>query len=235
MLALLLQLALCAWAPKPAHVDVRSIGIIAAVGDTCMFERVGSSRFEWLLPPQASFLEISDWGIDDDVTNFIAASLGTHYRVQSIAIEHQDFDTWTYDSLSRLSNSSNPEAGAISYGYDNNSNVLTKIAPAPNQTGTATVTTTYTYDVLNRLRNKSYSDNSTPSPSFIYDLVDPWGTNYPFNYIGSAPKRFIVRAATQNDLTDAQRETLHRDFLQLLDATLPDTLRQLGLKLTSPP
>src|SRR5207248_9134863 len=87
--------------PKPLQVQIRSIGIIAAVGDTCMFERVSDEPFEWLGPPQASFLEISDWGIDNDVTKAIVAALGPTYRTQSIAIEHQGFDTWTYASLTR--------------------------------------------------------------------------------------------------------------------------------------
>ena len=60
-----------------------------------------ASRFEWISPPQASFLEISDWGIDDTVTAEITKLLSARYKVQSIAIEHQDFDTWTYDTLSR--------------------------------------------------------------------------------------------------------------------------------------
>ncbi|MFI5059045.1 MAG: RHS repeat-associated core domain-containing protein [Candidatus Acidiferrales bacterium] len=88
----------------------------------------------------------------------------------------------TYDSLSRLTSATNPESGTICYGtytagicqgngYDANSNLITKTAPAPNQTGTATVTTTYAYDALNRLLAKSYSDGSTPSVSFLYDVT----------------------------------------------------------------
>src|SRR5204863_8451847 len=88
-------------APKPPHLDIKSIGIITAVGDTCMFEHVIEKPFDWIGPPQASFLEISDWGIDDEVTKAIEAALGPEHRTQSIAIEHQDFDTWTYDFLTR--------------------------------------------------------------------------------------------------------------------------------------
>jgi RHS repeat-associated protein len=76
---------------------------------------------------------------------------------------------FTYDSLSRLLTSSNPESGAISYYYDSNGNVLTKTAPAPNQTGSSTVTTNYNYDQLNRLIKESYSDGSTPTVQFGYD------------------------------------------------------------------
>jgi len=66
---------------------------------------------------------------------------------------------FTYNLLSQLLTSANPESGTIAYTYDNNGNLYTKIAPAPNQTaGSATVTTTFTYDQLNRLTQKSFSE-----------------------------------------------------------------------------
>jgi len=84
--------------------------------------------------------------------------------------------TFNYDSLSRLTSASNPESGAITYGYDADGNVVTKTAPSPNQglTGTKTVTTTNTYDTLNRLLGKSYNDgytsnSPTPPVSYAYD------------------------------------------------------------------
>jgi len=78
--------------------------------------------------------------------------------------------SFVYDGLSRLTKATNPESGAISYTYDLDNNVATKIAPKPNQTLTATVTTTYTYDKLNRLTKKSYSDG-TATPQYGYDGV----------------------------------------------------------------
>jgi RHS repeat-associated protein len=91
--------------------------------------------------------------------------------------------TFTYDSLSRLGKSTNPESGAISYTYDANGNVLTKTAPLPNQTGTATVNTSYTSDALNRLTLKTYSDG-TPSAVFNYDEASAWGGQSISNGIG---------------------------------------------------
>ena len=73
--ALFAALFLTAWAPKPQHIAIHSIGIIAAIGDTCMFVHVRDAPFDWIEPTEASFLEISDWGIDDEVTNMIAATL----------------------------------------------------------------------------------------------------------------------------------------------------------------
>lgn len=68
---------------------------------------------------------------------------------------------FTYDSLSRLLSSKNPESGTISYQYDPDSNVSSK-------TDARGITITYGYDQVHRLTQKSYSDGSSPV-SFFYD------------------------------------------------------------------
>jgi len=80
-----------------------------------------------------------------------------------------------YDSLSRLLESRNPEAGIISYVYDANSNVTSKTAPAANQTGSVTFTTSMTYDALNRLVEKDAPNSSSPSMYYYYDGPTFWG------------------------------------------------------------
>jgi len=78
--------------------------------------------------------------------------------------------TFTYDSLSELLCSNNPEvgttqcpnpdngsytAGTFRYSYDADGNVLTKVSPAPNQTSSSTtVTLSYTYDALTAFSRK---------------------------------------------------------------------------------
>jgi YD repeat-containing protein len=86
---------------------------------------------------------------------------------------------FSYDSLSRLLTGSNPESGTITYAYDANGNVASKIAPQPNQTGSATVTTNYNYDVLNRITTKTYVGMSTTAPKYGYDGVAPSGCTPP--------------------------------------------------------
>jgi RHS repeat-associated protein len=76
---------------------------------------------------------------------------------------------FTYDSLSRMVSSSNPESGASTFTYDSDGNMLTKTSPAPNQTGSATVTATLTYDALHRVLTKTFSDGITPSTTIAYD------------------------------------------------------------------
>ena len=63
--------------------------------------------------------------------------------------------SFTYDSLSRLTQAVNPESGTIAYSYDLNGNVVSKTAPSPNLAPSGNiVTTSYTYDVLNRTLGK---------------------------------------------------------------------------------
>jgi RHS repeat-associated protein len=99
--------------------------------------------------------------------------------------------TFTYDSLSDLLTTQNPESGTISYAYDADHNIVSKTAPQANQTGSATQTISYCYDVLNRVTGKGYGTQScplsSPAVSYIYDqgaygighqnhVVDPAGT-----------------------------------------------------------
>lgn len=75
--------------------------------------------------------------------------------------------TFTYDSLSHLLTSTNPEVGTITYAYDANSNVATK-KDARN------ITTSYTYDALNRSTGSTYS-NGDPSITITYDQANCLG------------------------------------------------------------
>ncbi len=83
--------------------------------------------------------------------------------------------SFAYDSLSRLTSASNPESGTITYQYDANSNLSSRVAPKPGQTGTAQVTTNYVYDVLNRLYQKTYVNLLTGAAQYGYDGKTPTG------------------------------------------------------------
>jgi YD repeat-containing protein len=93
--------------------------------------------------------------------------------------------TFVYDSLSRLSSSTNPEANwsaanqayvATTYTYDADGNLINKTEPAQNQQSTSTVTLTYCYDALNRMTAKGYTPQTcangllpTPVATYVYD------------------------------------------------------------------
>ena len=76
---------------------------------------------------------------------------------------------FVYDSLARLTSAANPESGTITYAYDLDSNLSSKVAPEPGQTGTAQTTTNYSYDALNRLTQKSYVNPVSATAQYGYD------------------------------------------------------------------
>ncbi len=78
---------------------IKTVGIISAIGDTFMFEHVCASPFEWIGPPETSFLEISDWGLDDLVMREATAALSRRFAVKPVTFEEADFDTWTWSTL----------------------------------------------------------------------------------------------------------------------------------------
>ena len=82
--------------------------------------------------------------------------------------------SFTYDGMSRLRSSTNPETGTTTYVYDAAGNLQTKTAPAPNAAASSslTVTTNYGYDALNRLISKTFTSDSyqTPWTCFQYGL-----------------------------------------------------------------
>jgi RHS repeat-associated protein len=77
--------------------------------------------------------------------------------------------SFVYDSLTRLTSATNPESGTITYTYDLDSNLSSKVAPKPNSGSTGTVTTNYSYDALNRLTQKSFVGLSLANEKYGYD------------------------------------------------------------------
>jgi RHS repeat-associated protein len=76
---------------------------------------------------------------------------------------------FVYDSLSRLTSASNPESGTITYSYDLNSNLATRVSPKAGQTGTAQTTHLYTYDTDNRVLAETHLDPTSGTDMFAYD------------------------------------------------------------------
>jgi RHS repeat-associated protein len=92
---------------------------------------------------------------------------------------------FTYDSFSRLLTAMNPELNGtgstvITYNYDNNSRLTSKVEPAPNAAwgSSSTVTLTYTYDALNRLLDTTFSDGTTLKASHRYDYATFQGQSF---------------------------------------------------------
>jgi RHS repeat-associated protein len=97
----------------------------------------------------------------------------------------------------------------VTYGYDSNSNVITRTSPAPNQTSCATtVTITYSYDALNRLTGKTYSDSS-PAVKYGYDAVALSGcTTTPPALTDSNPKGRMTSMCDSSGATSWTHDAL---------------------------
>jgi RHS repeat-associated protein len=95
--------------------------------------------------------------------------------------------SFSYDSLSRLQTSSNPETGTMSYTYLLSGTMCGGDISLPcSKTDARGITTTYSYDALNRLTLKQYSDG-TVRAAFGYDGRSDGGvplTQPSFNSIG---------------------------------------------------
>ncbi|HET7108345.1 MAG TPA: RHS repeat-associated core domain-containing protein [Candidatus Acidoferrum sp.] len=63
--------------------------------------------------------------------------------------------SFAFDSLSRMTSSTNPEAGTVTYSYDVDGNVFSK-------QDARGVVATYGYDALNRLTGKAFTDGTAP-------------------------------------------------------------------------
>lgn len=150
-------------------------------------DALGRMTFVWEDPASANYETDYTYDVLDNLTGVTqkGGALSASWRTRS----------FTYDSLSRLTCAENPEItpglstvnpascpasyngtytnGTIGYAYDADSNLITRTAPAPNQTSTSvTVSTNYSYDADNRLTQKSYTGSpSTPTVKYGYDGV----------------------------------------------------------------
>jgi YD repeat-containing protein len=120
-------------------------------------------------------------------TGYIYDSLGNLWSVTQSGNNAGDaprLRSFIYDSLSRLTSSSNPENGTVTYTYDLNNNVHTKTDGRGAQV-------TYTYDGLDRLLSKTYSGASAATLSSCYQYNTAiYGIGRPgsqWTQVGSCP------------------------------------------------
>jgi hypothetical protein len=194
-----------------------------------MFERIPDSDFQWIVPPIAGFLEISDWNIDDEVTNAIGKQLSPRYRVQPIVIEHQDFDAWTYHSLARhIRELPIPETPVDAYllvlrdwrndGIGNTDHQVGGLGlyRSDRRGGGHRLGVFASYRLV--LLDANNGDVIASRPALLPDGRVPL-----------LPASLSLWPHTPNDLTNAQQRKLQSDFRILIDSTLPLTLWKLGL------
>ncbi|HEU4932648.1 MAG TPA: HNH/ENDO VII family nuclease [Pyrinomonadaceae bacterium] len=76
--------------------------------------------------------------------------------------------SFSFTSLSRLREATNPESGTINYEYDENGNLKTKLIARLLPNTSTRITTSYVYDELNRVTSRTYNDG-TPNVTYTYD------------------------------------------------------------------
>jgi len=124
---------------------------------------------------QANNASTSDCGLDVTASGFLTAyghdAIG---NLTSVNLSGQT-RSFTYDGLSRMVSSSNPESGVVTNAYDSSTagDLYTSKFPQPNVTS-GTVTATYSWDALHRLTGITFSDGSG-GYSYVYDASSWWG------------------------------------------------------------
>ena len=114
-------------------------------------------------------------GMEISGTGFVSSYTQTTRGLTAISQGAQS-RSFAYDSLGRLTDSTNPETGHLHYVYDADGNVVSKTSPLPNGASGSSVTMTanYQYDALHRLTQKTYTRSdggaiTTPTANYSYD------------------------------------------------------------------
>jgi RHS repeat-associated protein len=117
------------------------------------FDAIGRLTQVTEAPGVSGFGYITTYGYDvlDDLTSVVDGSNSRSYA---------------YDGLSRLTSETNPESGTVTYAYNTNNDLQTRVDARG-------ITTTYGFDALHRVTGKSYSDG-TPPTSYVYDVNNPF-------------------------------------------------------------
>ena len=120
---LLAALALGAGGPYTARLSpadlrhIRTVAVVSAVGSSFLFEHVRDTQFEWMGPPDSRFLEISDWGIDAQITRDVTRALVTRFTVRPIAFTPANFSSLNDDLLKHASLDLNGDPAIDAYVF----------------------------------------------------------------------------------------------------------------------
>ena len=122
-------------------------------------------------------ISASSCGLDYGATGFLT-TYAYNGRGDLTAVSQGSVGrSFQYDMLSRLTSANNPEAGAISYQYDSDSNCPLQPSYAGeliSETDARSIRRCFKHDELHRLTSKTYSD-STPAATYSYDETTKYG------------------------------------------------------------
>ena len=163
-------------------------------GKTRRSKRDGLGRLVRVDEPDSS-ANLGTTGSPNQKTSYSYNALGNLTRVT----QGSQTRTFAYDSLSRLTSTSNPESGTIAYSYDNNGNLTQR-------TDARSVVTAYTYDGLDRLTRRSYSyTGSDTAVSLETTRVD-----YAYDSCGSYTRGRLCSVTAKKGATQVSRTAYNR-------------------------
>lgn len=104
----------------------------------------------------------SSCGLDIQGSGFLTTY--THDQIGDLTSTTQGTSvrSFTYDTLARVTQTTNPESGTVGYAYDQDGDIVSR-------TDADGIAANYSYDGLNRLIGRSYPSTSFPSSCFQYD------------------------------------------------------------------
>ena len=94
---------------------IHTVAVLSALGQSFAFERVPDTAFEWLGPPESSFLEISDWQLDAQIERATEAALAQRFVVKPVAYEPANFSSWSVALLRRAAFDLNDDPAIDAY------------------------------------------------------------------------------------------------------------------------
>jgi YD repeat-containing protein len=166
-------------APSPSNTNAGAVSWVDVTDESGNHHQEVSNALGQLIAviepnPQSGALALeTDYTYDGNgnlssVTQLGSSASGETPRVRS----------FTYDMLSRLTGSTNPESGTTTYQYLNSGALCAGDPSLPcSKTDARGITTTYSYDALNRLLSKSSSNDPSGAPSscYQYDTASAFG------------------------------------------------------------
>ena len=215
---------------QPDRQGVRNVGIVTAFGDKFHVQKIGGAAFG----NEHKEIAVASWGIDDLVVGRVRALLGRTFNVKPVKYRKSPFLTPNRGGIGAMVHESVYPADVESYV------VLTKsISPvgATNQSvsglgilateglngsGTLMVHALYQISVVS---GESFSSRGTTSALLQGEAVfDP--TRMTFL---NGPHRQVDQSWWPTSLNAASIEHLKAAAVELIDQSLPGTLRQMEL------
>lgn len=210
------------------HHRIRTVAVIAALGDTFAFEHVRNDTLGWLKPADAHFLEISDWALDAGVAKVASAALAKSFTVKTVAFDPADFSSWDYSLLRQDALDLNGDPAIDAYVF-----ILRDWRPD---------TIGHSVHALGGLGLYRQDRDGRPPRCAVFAsyrivvvdaltgaVIAARAADLPHNEMPWLPVDPTLWPKTPNDMTDSQRAILQAAETKLIQATLLSTLEALDL------